>query len=100
MDVLLDPVNLTVLEHEITISGLILMGGGLFLLYKAVREIFNTTELHEEERGEVRRRTSVAGVIAQIVVISPQSRFTPQARRASHQSGTMRLWATGRRSRR
>ena len=59
----------TVLEHEITISGLILIGGGLFLLYKAVREIFNTTELHEEEHGEVRRRASVAGVIAQIVVI-------------------------------
>ena len=59
----------TVLDKEITISGLILIGGGLFLLYKAVREIFNTTELHEEEHGEVRRRTSVAGVIAQIVVI-------------------------------
>ncbi|HEX5643098.1 MAG TPA: TerC family protein, partial [Thermoleophilia bacterium] len=59
----------TVLEHEVTISGLILIGGGLFLLYKAVREIFNTTELHEEEHGEVRRRASVAGVIAQIVVI-------------------------------
>ena len=51
----------TVLEHEITISGLILIGGGLFLLYKAVREIFNTTELHEEEHGEVKQRASVAG---------------------------------------
>ena len=59
----------TVLEHEITFSGLILLGGGLFLLYKAVREIFNVTELHEAEHGEVKPRTSIAAVIAQIVVI-------------------------------
>lgn len=59
----------TVVEREITISGLILIGGGLFLLYKSVREIFNTTELREEEPGEVRRGASLAGVVAQIVVI-------------------------------
>ncbi len=59
----------TVLDHEITISGLILVGGGLFLLYKAVREIFNTTELHDEERSVVQRRVSLTGVIAQILLI-------------------------------
>ena len=59
----------TVFEHEITIAGLILIGGGLFLLYKSVREIFNTTELREEEQGEMRRRASLTGVVAQIVVI-------------------------------
>ena len=59
----------TVLDHEVTLSGLILMGGSLFLLYKAVREIFNTTELHEAELGEVKRRSSVVAVVAQIVVI-------------------------------
>jgi len=59
----------TVLDHEISISDLILIAGGLFLLYKAVREIFNTTELHEHEQGEVRKRASLAGVVAQIVVV-------------------------------
>jgi len=59
----------TVLDHEITISGLILIAGGLFLLYKSVREIFNTTELHDEEKGAMRERASLASVIAQIVVI-------------------------------
>ena len=59
----------TVLDHEVTLSGLILMGGGLFLLYKAVREIFNVTELHEAELGEVKLRSSVVAVVAQIVVI-------------------------------
>ena len=59
----------TLFDHEITISGLILIGGGLFLLYKSVREIFNTTELHEEQKGALVKRASFAGVIAQIVVI-------------------------------
>lgn len=59
----------TVAEREITIAGLILIAGGLFLLYKSVREIFNTTELREEEKGEMRKRASLAGVVAQIVVI-------------------------------
>ena len=59
----------TAFEHEITISGLILMGGGLFLLYKSVREIFNTTELRDDEKGAMSKRASLAGVIAQIVVI-------------------------------
>lgn len=58
----------TALEHDISISSLILIGGGLFLLYKAVREIYNTTELREGEH-EVRGQKSMAGVIAQIVVI-------------------------------
>ena len=59
----------TVFEHEITIAGVILIGGGLFLLYKSVREIFNTTELREEEKSEMRTGASLAGVVAQIVVI-------------------------------
>jgi predicted tellurium resistance membrane protein TerC len=59
----------TVLDHDITISGIILIAGGLFLLYKSVREIFNTTELHESEKEEMSARASMSGVIAQIVVI-------------------------------
>ncbi|NLE21705.1 MAG: TerC family protein [Actinobacteria bacterium] len=59
----------TVLDHDITISGLILIAGGLFLLYKAVREIFDTTELHEADRGVAQRRVSLAGVVAQILLI-------------------------------
>ncbi len=59
----------TLFEEEYSISDLILIAGGLFLLYKAVREIFNTTELRGQEQGEVRRRVSVTGVVAQIVVV-------------------------------
>jgi predicted tellurium resistance membrane protein TerC len=59
----------SVFGREIGVSDLILISGGFFLLYKSVREIFNTTELHEAEQTEVRRRTSLAAVILQIVVI-------------------------------
>jgi predicted tellurium resistance membrane protein TerC len=59
----------TILEHEFSLSDVILIAGGLFLIYKAVKEIFITTELREEEQGEHRERASLPGVIAQIVVI-------------------------------
>lgn len=55
--------------NAFSISDFVLLGGGLFLVYKAVREIFNTTELREESHPEARRRASFAGVIALIVVI-------------------------------
>jgi predicted tellurium resistance membrane protein TerC len=59
----------SVFGREIGVSDLILIAGGFFLLYKSVREIFNTTELRESEQTEVRRRTSLVAVILQIVVI-------------------------------
>ncbi len=58
----------TVSGNEFSVSDLVLIGGGLFLIYKATREIFNTTELKEEEPG-ARKSASFAGVIALILVI-------------------------------
>jgi predicted tellurium resistance membrane protein TerC len=54
---------------DFTWSGLILIAGGLFLLYKATVEIFNTTELREEEHAEVKRRASFVAVVFQILII-------------------------------
>jgi predicted tellurium resistance membrane protein TerC len=65
----LDETLFTVLGHDISISGLILIGGGLFLIYKATREIFITTELREEQHATSRRATSTLSVIGTIVVI-------------------------------
>lgn len=55
--------------HDVSFSDLILIGGGLFLLYKAVVEIFNTTELKDEEAEHARQSASMGGTIAQIVVV-------------------------------
>jgi predicted tellurium resistance membrane protein TerC len=58
----------TALDHGFSVSDLVLIAGGLFLIYKATREIFNTTELIEEHH-EGSRKASFAGVIALILVI-------------------------------
>ena len=65
----LDETLFTVLDRDISISGLILIGGGLFLIYKATKEIFVTTELREEKHDTPRRATSMLSVIGMIVVI-------------------------------
>jgi predicted tellurium resistance membrane protein TerC len=58
----------TVLSMEVSGRDLILIGGGLFLLWKSVHEIHNSLEGEEHaEAGE--KRATFAGVVAQIAVI-------------------------------
>ena len=58
----------TVLEAEVSGRDIILVSGGLFLLWKSVHEIHNSLEGEgEHERGAV--RASFAAIIAQIAVI-------------------------------
>jgi len=65
----------TVLGQEISGRDLILLGGGLFLLYKASHEIFMEVEAHpsdEASAGEATGKTGTAlfwGTIAQIGVV-------------------------------
>ncbi len=65
----LDKALFQVLGHAFSVKDLILIAGGLFLVYKAVTEIYKVTELHEEEAQEQPQRESMAATIAQIVVI-------------------------------
>jgi predicted tellurium resistance membrane protein TerC len=59
----------TILGHPISGRDLVLLGGGLFLIYKATEEIharlLGETEGHPRER----RAASLASVVAQIVVL-------------------------------
>lgn len=56
--------------HGFSAQDIILLGGGLFLVYKAVTEIYKTTELREHEAGPAEvARDAMAGVVAQIVVV-------------------------------
>ena len=59
---------LAVLGQEISGRDLILIGGGLFLIWKATGEIHGLMEGEEEER-EQRVAASFAGILAQIAVI-------------------------------
>ncbi len=58
----------TLLGHGFSWADLILIGGGLFLLYKATTEIFKTTELKEEDHHAA-AKASFGAVVMQIVVI-------------------------------
>lgn len=68
----LDEVLFTIAGHGFSAEGIILLSGGLFLVYKAVTEIYKATEL-KEDKGEVKPVKASAGtmtaVIAQIVVV-------------------------------
>ncbi len=48
---------------------LILIGGGLFLIYKAVKEIHHKLEGEEEGQGTTSRSASFAGTIVQILLL-------------------------------
>lgn len=70
----LDTTLFTLAGHAFSIKDVILLSGGLFLVYKAVTEIYKATELKEEEQAEreasaAAGKTAMAGVIAQIVVV-------------------------------
>ncbi len=60
----------TVLGMGFSWKDLILIAGGLFLVYKAVTEIHHKLEGHEEEHGGTGRGTvTFAGVLAQILLL-------------------------------
>jgi len=55
---------------DFSVRDLILLAGGLFLLYKAAREIHHTVEFREESHGTQRGASaSYAAIIAQIVLL-------------------------------
>jgi predicted tellurium resistance membrane protein TerC len=55
---------------DMSVRDLILLAGGLFLLYKAVHEIHNTVEFREEGHGEARKASgAMTAAIAQIVLL-------------------------------
>jgi predicted tellurium resistance membrane protein TerC len=55
---------------NISVRDLILLAGGLFLLYKAVHEIHQTVEFREENHDlKQRAATAFASIIAQIVLL-------------------------------
>ncbi len=58
----------SIADHGVSWRDIILGVGGLFLIYKGTHEIHNSVEGEEEDHG-VKKVTSFAAVIAQIVII-------------------------------
>ena len=59
----------TPLFLNLSVRDLILLAGGMFLLYKAVTEIHHTVELKEEQHQEKKAKQAFAAVITQIVLL-------------------------------
>lgn len=56
---------------EITGHSLIVLGGGIFIMYTAIKEIFHMMHLSEDEESEMeKRKASPAKVIAWIVIMN------------------------------
>jgi predicted tellurium resistance membrane protein TerC len=60
---------LTLFDYGITGRGVILIGGGLFLLYKATIEIHKTVEGHEEDEVEASGSANMLLILLQIAIL-------------------------------
>jgi len=58
-----------VLGHEFSGRDLILLGGGLFLIFKSTWEIYDKLEIQHTEAGAARGRAAFAGVLIQILML-------------------------------
>ena len=56
-------------EHAVTGKDIVLVLGGLFLIWKASSEIYQKVELIEEKSGRARQVSSLLSVVVQIVLI-------------------------------
>ncbi len=59
----------TIFEHPVSGRDIILLGGGLFLIWKAVKEIHEKTEGGESEVSHARAAKSFASAIVQILLL-------------------------------
>jgi predicted tellurium resistance membrane protein TerC len=58
-----------VLGHDVSGRDLILLGGGLFLIFKATWEIYDKLEVEHTETAKGRGRAAFAAVLVQILVL-------------------------------
>jgi len=65
----LDQTLFTMFENEFTGKGLILILGGLFLLYKSTKEIYHKTELHQKDTPAVPQKSTFAKLLAEVIVL-------------------------------
>jgi predicted tellurium resistance membrane protein TerC len=66
----LDQVLFTVLETDFTGKGIILLLGGLFLIYKSTKEIYHKTELHQN--GENQKQAvvrSFSKLLSEVIIL-------------------------------
>ncbi len=65
----LDKTLFTVLETEITGKGLILLFGGLFLIYKSTKEIYEKTESHKLETPTIPKNNTFMKSLVEVIIL-------------------------------
>lgn len=65
---LTDPL-FTVLAHDVSWRDIIMLGGGLFLLWKGTQEIHHSLEGGEEDAATAKKKVAFSLVIGQIVIL-------------------------------
>lgn len=65
---LTDPI-FAVMGHEVSWRDLIMLGGGLFLLWKGTQEIHHSLEGHEDDAATAKKKAAFSMVIGQIVIL-------------------------------
>jgi predicted tellurium resistance membrane protein TerC len=65
----LDQTLFVLFEKEFTGKGLILILGGLFLLYKSTKEIYHKTELNQKDTPAIPQKSTFAKLLAEVIVL-------------------------------
>lgn len=65
----LDQTLFTVLEKDISGKGIILMAGGLFLIYKSTKEIYHKSEIAMTDVPIVPKKASFAKLLTEVIIL-------------------------------
>lgn len=65
----LDQTLFTLFDIEFTGKGLILILGGLFLIYKSTKEIYHKTELMDDESPQVPSKSSFKRLLSEVIIL-------------------------------
>lgn len=65
----LDQTLFTLFEIDFSGKGLILIVGGLFLIYKSTKEIYHKTEVFNQEEGAVQKKASFRQMLIEVIIL-------------------------------
>lgn len=65
----LDQTLFTLVDIDFSGKGLILIFGGLFLIYKSTREIYHKTEMHKDDSPAVSKKSSFKRLLSEVIIL-------------------------------
>jgi len=65
----LDQTLFTLFDTDFSGKGLILIFGGLFLIYKSTKEIYHKTDIANDEKPNIRKNSSFKGLLSEVVIL-------------------------------